>query len=127
MRDPAPAGRVGVAYLTIIDDGPPDRLIGASTPVAEGVELHQSATAHGMATMRPADGVPVSPGTPTVLAPGGYHLMLRGLKRPLAAGQSFPLTLRFAKASPLTTTVDVVPFGGPERMDMGGPEGMHHH
>jgi len=41
---------------------------------------------------------------PAVLAPGGYHLMLRDLKPPLVAGQSFPLTLNFAKAGALTTT-----------------------
>ncbi|MBV9776564.1 MAG: copper chaperone PCu(A)C, partial [Acetobacteraceae bacterium] len=31
---PAAAGRVGVAYLTITDTGAPDRLTGASSPVA---------------------------------------------------------------------------------------------
>ena len=124
---PAAAGRVGVAYLTITDTGAPDRLTGASSPVAETVELHRSATVNGVATMRPVDQLPVAPGAPTVLAPGGYHFMLRGLKRPLAAGQSFPLTLNFAKAGPLTTTVTVAPLGAASPGDMSGMGAMHHH
>ncbi len=126
---PASAGRVGVAYLTVTDTGAPDRLVGASSPVAARVELHQSATANGVATMRSVDAVPVAPGTPAVLAPGGYHLMLRDLKRPLAAGQSFPLTLDFAKAGELTTTVTVAPFDAATTgaMDMSGMGTMHHH
>lgn len=124
---PAPAGRVGVAYLTVTDSGAPDRLIGASSPVAGRVELHQSTTVNGVATMRPVDGLPVAPGAPAVLAPGGYHLMLRDLKRPLAAGQSFPLTLEFAKAGALTTTVTVAPLGaGAATDEMNGMGGMHH-
>ena len=123
---PAPAGRVGVVYLTVTDSGTPDRLTGANSPIAEQVELHQSATVNGVATMRPVDGVPVAPGTPAVLAPGGYHLMLRGLKRPLAAGQSFPLTLNFAKAGTLTTTVTVAPFSAAATGDMDGMGAMHH-
>jgi copper(I)-binding protein len=125
---PAPAGRVGVAYLTITDSGAPDRLIGASSPVAERVELHQSATANGVATMRPVDGVPVAPGAPGVLAPGGYHLMLRDLRRPLAVGQSFPLTLNFAKAGTLTTSVTVAPLSAETAAGrMNGMGATHHH
>ncbi|HJS84063.1 MAG TPA: copper chaperone PCu(A)C [Acetobacteraceae bacterium] len=125
---PASAGGVGVAYLTITDSGPPDRLTGASSPVAEAVELHRSATANGVATMRPVDGLPVEPGTPAVLKPGGYHLMLRGLKRPLAAGESFPLTLEFAKAGALTTTVTVAPLrAGAATGESNGMGGMHRH
>jgi copper(I)-binding protein len=44
------------------------------------------------------------------LAPGGYHLMLMGLKAPLRAGDTFPLTLQFEHAPPLTVTVAVEPL-----------------
>jgi copper(I)-binding protein len=108
---PAMAGRVGVAYLTVTDTGAPDQLIGASTPVAARAELHESMVKNGMASMRPVPAIPVAPGKPAVLAPGGYHLMLVDLARPLVAGQTFPLTLDFAKAGKVTTTVVV--GGGP--------------
>jgi periplasmic copper chaperone A len=127
---PALAGRVGVAYLTVTDTGAPDRLVGASSPVAARAELHQSVTEKGIATMRPVDAVPVARGAPAVLAPGGYHLMLVDLKRPLVAGQSFPLTLTFAKAGALTANVTVAPLGANATtgaMDMSGMDEMHHH
>lgn len=117
---PAMVGRVGVAYLTITDSGPPDQLVGASSPIAARAELHQSATEHGVATMRAVQALPVAPGKPAVLAPGGYHLMLLDLKQPLAQGQSFPLTLDFAKAGAVTTTVTVAGFGTKSGGDMGG-------
>lgn len=108
---PAMQGRIGVAYLTIIDNGAPDRLVGASSPVAARVELHQSAVDHGIATMRSVTALAVTQGRPAVLAPGGYHLMLIDLKQPLAAGQTYPLTLDFAKAGAVAATVTVAPQG----------------
>ena len=108
---PAMVGRVGVAYLTITDNGAPDQLIGASSPIAARVELHQSMVEHGVATMRPVPALAVAPGKPAVLAPGGYHFMLVDLKQPLMAGQSFKLILDFAKAGAVTTIVTVASPG----------------
>jgi periplasmic copper chaperone A len=45
------------------------------------------------------------------LKPGGYHLMLMGLKQKLEVGATFPLTLTFAKAPPVTVTVTVATAG----------------
>lgn len=120
---PAMVGRVGVAYLTATDSGAPDRLTGASTPVAARAELHRSVTEHGVAKMLPVPALPVAPGKPAVLAPGGYHFMLIGLKQPLAAGQTFPLTLTFANAGSVTTTITVMPFGA-KNAGAGGMAGM---
>lgn len=53
------------------------------------------------------DGVAVAPGTTVKFAPGGYHIMLMGLKQPLKAGDRFPLTLKFAKAGSVTVDVQV--------------------
>ena len=50
--------------------------------------------------MRPVGPLPIEPGKPVTLAPGGYHIMLSGLKRSLKQGDSFPITLSFAKAGP---------------------------
>ena len=41
------------------------------------------------------------------IKPGGLHIMLTGLKRPLKAGDQFLLTLTFRKAGPIETTVAV--------------------
>jgi len=106
-RASAGAAKAGAAYLTITDLGEPDRLIGASTPVAASAELHESMAEMGMMKMRPVAGLDLAQGKPVTLGPGGYHLMLMGLKEPLKAGESFPLTLRFEHAPPLTVTVAV--------------------
>ena len=62
----------------------------------------------------------VTPKAPTSLSPGGYHITLTDLKQPLAAGQTFPLTLTFEKAGAVQTTVTVKPAGASGGMDMGG-------
>jgi copper(I)-binding protein len=109
-RASAGAAKAGAAYLTITDQGQPDRLIGASTPVADTAELHESSGDMGNMKMRPVNGLDLAPGKPVKLAPGGSHLMLMGLKAPLKAGDTFPLTLRFEHAPPLTVTVTVEPL-----------------
>lgn len=104
-------GHTGVLYATITDRGPPDELVGVDTPVAERAELHETKTENGVMTMRPLGSVPLAPGQPVVLHPGGLHVMLIGLKRSLAAGDSFPATLRFVHAGAVHTTVRVAPAG----------------
>ena len=110
-RASAGEAKTGAAYLTITDQGEPDQLTGASTPVAASAELHESMDNMGTMKMRPVTGLALMPGKPVKLAPGGYHLMLMGLKAPLKAGDSFPLTLRFAHAPPRTVTVAIEPIG----------------
>lgn len=103
----AAAGRTGVVYLTVTDTGAPDRLIAVTTPVATRAELHESFTEQGIMKMRPVAALPVEPGKPITLAPGGYHIMLVQLTRPLANGDRFPLTLTFEKAGAVIATVAV--------------------
>ncbi len=94
----AMAGHEGVVYLTITDMGTPDTLTGVTTPVAAEATLHQSMEDHGVMKMRPVVALPIEPGKPITLAPNGYHIMLTGLKQALKQGDSFPVTLSFAKA-----------------------------
>ena len=108
----AMAGRTGVVYLTITDSGAPDRLTGVASPVAAQSGLHESFTDHGVAKMRDVAALPVEPGKPVALAPGGYHIMLTGLKQPLKEGDTFPVTLSFDKAGQVTATVTVQKPGG---------------
>jgi len=61
--------------------------------------------------MRPIAGIDIPPGQAVTLAPGGLHIMLEGLAKPLKAGQSFPLTLTFDKAGTRTVNVAVEKVG----------------
>jgi periplasmic copper chaperone A len=100
-------GQTGVIYLTISDTGAPDRLTSVASPVAASAALHESFSENGVSKMREIAGLAVSPGAPVTLAPGGYHIMLMGLKQPLKQGDAFPVTLTFEKAGAVTATVTV--------------------
>ena len=105
--------KVGGGYLTIENKGStPDRLIGGSADVADKVQLHEMATNNGVMTMRPLDkGLAIEPGKTVKLAPGGYHLMLQGLKGPLKQGDKVPVTLEFEKAGKVKLSLDVQGIG----------------
>jgi len=111
------------AYATITDNGSPDRLTGASTPVAGMAQLHETMNVNGVMKMREVAGIPLQTGMPVTLAPGGYHLMLTRLKHPLKEGDTFPLTLTFEHASPVTVPVKVAAAGS--SMPMSNMPGMH--
>jgi periplasmic copper chaperone A len=107
----AMAGHEGAVYLTITDTGTQDTLIGITTPVATKAELHLSFDDHGVMKMRAVPSLPVEPGKPVSLTPGGYHIMLMGLKQALKQGDSFPVTLSFARAGQVTTSATVEKAG----------------
>ncbi len=120
------AGHEGVVYLIITDTGPPDTLTGASTPVAAMAELHETRNDNGVMKMRAVASLPVTPGKKVTLAPGGYHIMLMDLKQPLKEGDSFPVTLSFAKAGQVTAMATVAKAGAAAMpgMDHGSMGGM---
>jgi copper(I)-binding protein len=105
--------KVAGGYLTIENKGStPDRLIGGAADVADKVQVHEMATNEGVMTMRPLDrGLAIEPGKTVKLAPGGYHLMLQGLKSPLKQGDKVPVTLEFEKAGKVKLSLDVQGMG----------------
>jgi len=113
----------GAAYVTITDNGAPDRLTGFSTPVAGAAQLHQMKTVHGVMKMREVASIRLRTGKPVTLAPDGYHVMLTRLKQPLKEGDTFPLSLTFEHAAPVTVQVKVVALGA--SMPMSNIPGMH--
>lgn len=124
---PAVQGGVGAGFLTITNDGAAaDRLKSVSSPVAQRVEIHESMVMGGQAMMHPhPEGLTIAPGATATLKPGGWHLMLIGLKRPLKVGDRFPATLTFEKAGALQVefTVQAGAQGG---MTSGGGGHDHH-
>ncbi len=114
--------KTGGAYLTLRNDGATaDRLVDASTDVAEMAHLHQSIKENGVEKMRGVEGIDLPPHATVMLKPGGYHVMLMGLTKPLKAGESFPLKLTFQKAGTGTVTVSVKAAGasGSDHESMG--------
>jgi copper(I)-binding protein len=99
----------GAAYLTIHNDGDEaDRLTGATTPMAQAVEIHETRDENGVGTMRmQEDGVEIPAGATVAFAPVGLHLMLVGLTASLLSDTTYELTLTFARAGKVTVTVPV--------------------
>jgi len=102
-RPTAEGMSMGVGYLTLTNRGKtPDTLLSVSSPVAESVEIHETRMVDGMARMRPRADLTLAPGSTVKLEPNGIHLMLVGLRSPLKAGGTLPLTLEFRGAGRIT-------------------------
>lgn len=100
------------AYLSIRNAGAqPDRLIGVFGEIAAKIEIHRHIDDGGIMRMRRVDGIDIPAGGTARLQPGGFHIMLIGLHRPLNDATSFPLTLKFENAGDIPVTVDVRKIG----------------
>jgi copper(I)-binding protein len=118
-RASAGASTTGAAYVMLVGGAQADSLVAVSTPIAATADVHETTSDNGVSRMRPVPAVTIPPGRTVTFAPGGFHIMLTGLKQRLTAGQSFPLTLTFAHAAPVTVSVQVRPLGH------GAPTGGH--
>lgn len=117
-RASAGQARTGAAYMTLVNHGQAaDRLVKVASMVAEKTELHSHVMDGDVMRMRPIAAVEVNPGEPSVLKPGGLHVMLIGLKAPLKAGGSFMLDLTFEKAGTIQVKVAIGAVGA---RDSGG-------
>jgi copper(I)-binding protein len=107
-RPTPPTASVGVVYLSITNAGKQaDRLLDVGSSIAGKVEIHETRNVKGAMQMRAVTYVDCPPGTTVKIEPGGLHLMLIGLTRPLVAGTVFALTLQFRDAGALTLQVPV--------------------
>ena len=121
-RELPPVSANGAAYVTLVNRGThADALVGARTGVAERAEIHEHTMHGGVMRMQKVDSVALEPSRALTMAPGGMHVMLIGLHRPLRRGDRFPLTLQFAHAPPMELEVEVRAMGA------GAPDTAHMH
>ena len=107
VRAGAAQATAGAAFMTLTSPTA-DRLVSASSPVAERVELHTHIMEGGIARMREVEGgIDLPAGTPVALQPGGLHIMLIGLKQPLTEGSMVDIALTFAGAPPRIIQIPV--------------------
>lgn len=106
-RATPPAAPTAACYLTLTAAAD-DRLVAVETPAARTAEIHTMSMDGGVMRMRRlAAGLALPAGKAVALEAGGEHLMLIGPKARLTAGGSVRLTLKFAKAAPVTLTARV--------------------
>lgn len=105
---PGTKGDNSASYVAINNEGGADTLVAVSGDIAASIELHTVIKSNGLMQMVPVEGgIPIAANAVQVLKPGSFHIMMIGLTKDLAAGDSFTLKMTFAKAGDVTITVPV--------------------
>ena len=111
-RATPPGAKVAVGYMEIRNVGTqPDRLLSATTPVAQRVEMHVTQRDGEVMKMREVKTFEIPARERYALRPGGSHLMLVDLLQPLKMGERFTMRLRFERAGELEIEVEVQEIG----------------
>lgn len=97
---------VSAAYMTIVSNEDTS-LIAIDSDVADVIEIHSMSMENGVMKMRMLDTLDLIAGKPTELSPGGFHLMLFDLKKPLTAGKEAHFTLHFKNKAGQEKTISV--------------------
>ncbi|VAV92080.1 hypothetical protein MNBD_ALPHA02-1728 [hydrothermal vent metagenome] len=101
--------RPAAAYFTVTNKSDKsDVLARVSSTLAERVEIHLSTNEGGIMKMAQADHINIPANGTVSVKPGGYHLMLFGLKKKLAVGDLLPLRLRFLHAGEVNVIAKVM-------------------
>jgi len=106
VRGTVPGMKATGAFMQIVSKTD-TRLIGASSPAAKVVEVHEMTMVDNVMRMRAAPSIAVAAGKPLQLSPGGYHVMLVDLVLPLETGGTVPITLTFEGRDGRRETVEV--------------------
>lgn len=106
VRLPPPGAKVVGAYLTL-EAKQPTTFSSASSPAAKAVELHSMRMDQGVMEMRQLPSIALEAGKPIKLEPGGLHMMLIDLKKPLKAGDTVQFDLRFKQGKGKAESVRV--------------------
>lgn len=111
-RATPPGAKIGVGFLRLKNAGAAaERVVGASTPAAARVEMHVTTRDGDVMKMRQVESFEIPAGGSFELKPGGAHLMLTGLRRPLAKGDRVPLTLKLQSGGTLEIELNVAALG----------------
>ncbi len=119
----------GAAFLTIENQGKADdALQSVAAPIADKVEIHMMTMDGDVMRMRSVERLEIKAGEKIEMKPGqGYHIMLIGLKKPLKAGENFPMQLSFRKAGKVRVAVTVMEAGTSPKSGQDEQTHEHHH
>ncbi len=124
-RATMPGQKVSGAYMQIRSDADA-RLISASSPAVPRVEMHEMKMDGDVMRMREVQAIELPKGKPVSLQPGGYHIMLMNLPKPIAAGEIIPLTL-VVESGGKRQTVEVKAEARGAMSNHAMPMQHHHH
>ena len=120
---------VAAGFMVVHNSGSSaDRLLGGESDAAKEVQVHEMAMDNQVMKMRQLTaGLEIPAGATVELKPGGYHLMLMGLAKPLAENDRYKITLNFERAGKVIVDFKVGSVGGPSPMATQSNPGMNHH
>ncbi|MCK6540878.1 MAG: copper chaperone PCu(A)C [Anaerolineales bacterium] len=117
---PSTQGMNSAVYFVIQNhSAETDELVGAASDAAEAVEIHESKMEGDVMTMSRVESIALEPSAKVEFEPGGYHVMLIGLKQDLKTGDEIQIVLQFRNSPDLTVTAAV--------KDSNGMQGMEDH
>ncbi|WP_339651171.1 copper chaperone PCu(A)C [Halopseudomonas pelagia] len=103
-----PSAPTAAAYFVVHNKGSEaDRLLSATSPHADKVELHEHVHANGLMKMQEVQDVEIPAGGEVRFEPMGYHVMLLELQQQAKDGERFALTLNFENSGPVEVEVAV--------------------
>lgn len=106
-----PGSDVAAVYMTLRNVSTrPITVTGVQTSIASHAMIHETSVQGGLSRMRAHEQLVIPAGQTIRLEPGGLHVMLQGLARPLSVGQSVPLVLVLADGGTLQVTASVRPL-----------------
>lgn len=124
VRETLPAQSVSSAYFVVVNGGAEDAvLVSARSDRAPRVEIHEHRHENGMMQMRKLESITVPAQGRLVFETGGLHLMLLDLPVPLKAGETVPVTLRFASGIEVDAVFPVQTL----QQTLQAPDHAHHH
>jgi copper(I)-binding protein len=98
-------------YATIANTGTsPDTLVSVTAPSARTAELHETMDHGGTQMMMPAPPFVIPADGIARLQPGRTHVMLAGLTRTFAPGDTIPLVFTFRRAGPVNVNASVFAY-----------------
>lgn len=106
-------GQVSAAYFEVKNKGTADKIVSANCDCAKATELHNVKMIDGAMKMYQVQAMDIPADGELKLKPGSYHIMLIGLNRPLVAGETLPIKVKFEKAGEVTLQAKVKDKGAP--------------
>jgi periplasmic copper chaperone A len=109
VKTTVPGSTVSAAYMHI-KSATPMKLMKVESPAAGIVEIHDMKMNDGVMQMNALDAIDISANTPVELKPGGMHVMLMKVKKPISKGDKVPLVLIFKSAGnqPVVVKIDAI-------------------
>lgn len=124
VRATVPQQMATGAFMRLTSDSDM-RLVGADSPRASVVEIHEMIMDGNVMKMNAVPGVDLPAGKTVELKPGGYHVMLMGLKQQVKDGDEVPVSIVVEAADGARQTIELKALARPLNATPGGQQMQH--